>query len=112
MWDAIFSIVFGFFFVALMLGIFHSLVKIRRSRTKKQKAEVVGYKGKVLLPIPASGQGKGRVWISINGVVSEYDAITLGADELATGTSVIVLNVVDDKTLEVKRIRLASDMNL
>ena len=111
MWNAIFSIIFGLIFVALMSGVFFSLIKLQRASTMKHRAEVVGYKGKVLVPVPAANQGKGRVWVSVKGVVSEYDAITLGEDELAEGTSIIVLNVVDDKTLEVKRIRLVSDMD-
>ena len=111
MWNGIFSIVFGLIFVALMSGILYSLIKIQRARTVKHRAEVVGYKGKVLDPVPSAGQGKGRIRVSVNGALSEYDAITLGEDELSTGTSIIVLNVVDDQTLEVKRIRLVSDMD-
>ena len=111
MWNAIFSIIFGLIFLVLMLGACNSLFKMQRARTLKHRAEVIGYKGKVLLPIPPAGQGKGRVRVNVNGTVSEYDAITLGEDELARDTSIIVLNVVDDKTLEVKQIRLLSNMD-
>ncbi|MBQ9597402.1 MAG: hypothetical protein IJR34_04040 [Bacteroidales bacterium] len=111
MWNGIFSVLFGLIFVVLMSGIFYSLIKMQRARTVNHRAEVVGYKGKVLVPVPSANQGKGRVRVSVKGVVSEYDAITLGEDELAEGTSIIVLNLVDDKTLEVKRIRLVSDID-
>ena len=111
MWNGIFSVLFGLIFVVLMSGIFNSLIKMQRARTVNHGAEVVGYKGKVLVPVPSANQGKGRVWVSVKGVVSEYDAITLGEDELAEGASIIVLNLVDDKTLEVKRIRLVSDID-
>ncbi|MCR4566075.1 MAG: hypothetical protein K5651_08305 [Bacteroidales bacterium] len=111
MWNGIFSVLFGLIFVVLMSGIFYSLIKMQRARTVKHRAEVVGYKGKVLVPVPSANQGKGRVWVSVKGVVSEYDAITLGEDELAEGVSIIVLNLVDDRTLEVKRIRLVSDID-
>lgn len=111
MWNAIFSIIFGLIFLVLMLDACNSLIKMQRARTLTHRAEVIGYKGKVLLPIPPAGQGKGRVRVNVNGTVSEYDAITPGEDELAGDTSIIVLNVVDDKTLEVKQIRLLSDMD-
>ena len=111
MWNGIFSVLFGLIFVVLMSGIFNSLIKMQRARTVNHGAEVVGYKGKVLVPVPSANQGKGRVWVSVKGVVSEYDAITLGEDELAEGASIIVLNLVDDKTLEVKQIRLVSDID-
>ncbi|MBP5539074.1 MAG: hypothetical protein J6X69_04505 [Bacteroidales bacterium] len=109
MWNVLFSFFFGLLFVVLMMGVFHSLSQMQKSRKSSSKADVVGYKGKVDLPIPSANQGKGKVRVSINGTVREYDAITRGEEELATGTSVIVLNVVGENILEVKRIRLLSD---
>ena len=111
MWNMIFSVFFGLLFVVLVMGVFHSLSKMQQSGNIVLRAAAVGCKGKVYLPIPAANQGRGKVQITINDAVREYDAITFGDEELTTGTSIIVLNVVDENTLEVKRIRLLSDCN-
>lgn len=109
MWNMLFSFFFGLIYVVLVMGIFHSISQMLQSRKKNSKADVIGCKGKVELPIPSAHQGVGKVQISINGDVREYDAITLGEEELATGTTILVLSVINENTLEVKRIRLLSD---
>ena len=95
-------IIIGLVFVALVMALFRWLSKMQQSGNIRLSEEAVGCKGEVYLPIPAAGAGKGKVQITINASVREYDAMTTG-EALATGVPVVVTRVVDDNTLEVVR---------
>ena len=61
----------------------------------------VGCEGKVYLTIPGERAGAGKVQITINNSVREYDALTDG-DTLKTGTRIHVTEVIDADTLLVE----------
>ena len=63
----------------------------------------VGCKGKAYLAIPAERSGEGKVQITINDSVREYDAVTDG-DAIKTGAQVKVLEVLDPHTLLVEEL--------
>ncbi|MDO4802395.1 MAG: hypothetical protein Q4A15_09545 [Prevotellaceae bacterium] len=54
----------------------------------------------VYLRIPAGGEGKGKVQISINGSVHEIDALT-DEDQIKSGTIVKIVEVLDNETVKV-----------
>ncbi|MCQ2075416.1 MAG: serine protease [Bacteroidaceae bacterium] len=54
----------------------------------------------VYLRIPASGEGKGKVQISINGSVHEIDALT-DEDAIPSGQNVKIVEIIDNETLKV-----------
>lgn len=101
-WRMLVCIVIGLIFVALVMSLFRWLSKMQQSGNIRLSEEAVGCKGEVYLPIPAAGAGKGKVQISINGSIREYDAMTSG-EALPTGVPVVVTRVVDETTLEVAR---------
>jgi membrane protein implicated in regulation of membrane protease activity len=57
--------------------------------------------GEVYLPIPANRNGLGKVTVNIDGSLREIDAITEGI-EIPTGSSVRVIEVLDDNLLLVE----------
>ena len=60
----------------------------------------MGRIGTVYLSIPAEKHGQGKVTVSVQERSLEFDAVT-NDRELTTGESVLVIDVVDDHTLEV-----------
>lgn len=60
----------------------------------------MGRIGTVYLSIPKEKNGQGKVTVSVQERSLEFDAIT-NDRELTTGESVLVIDVVDDHTLEV-----------
>jgi hypothetical protein len=63
-----------------------------------------GCNGKVYLTIPAERGGTGKVQITINGAVREYDAMTDSEQDLKTGKAIKVVEAIDNSTLLVEEI--------
>ena len=61
----------------------------------------VGCEGTVYLTIPAERKGLGKVQITINNAIREYDALTDG-EALQTGVPITVTEVLNDHTLVVE----------
>ncbi len=64
--------------------------------------QTMGMPGRVYVKIPAESQGQGRVTVLVGERTVEFQAVT-PQEELPTGTSVIVTNVLNDKLIEVTR---------
>lgn len=93
--------VIGVLLVIAVMAIFRFMSGMEQSGTI-QMANAVGCKGNVYLKIPADKRGEGKVQISIQGAIREFDAITLG-EELETGAPIQVVEVVNDSMLLVER---------
>ena len=63
--------------------------------------DCVGKTVDVYLRIPAQREGKGKVQVSINGSVQEFDAMTDG-EAFSSGRKVTVVSVIDGSTVLVK----------
>lgn len=63
--------------------------------------DCVGKQVSVYLRIPANRSGKGKIQVSLNGSVLEFEAITDG-EEIKSGTQAQVIEVVEGSTLLVK----------
>lgn len=63
----------------------------------------VGCKGIVYLTIPANKEGEGKVQISIQGAIREYDAVTIG-EKLTNGRPIKVVEVLNESTLLVESV--------
>ena len=61
----------------------------------------VGCQGKCYLTIPGERAGEGKVQITIQGAVREYNAVTDG-DTIKTGTPSKVIEAIDANTLLVE----------
>ena len=97
------SVLVGVAFVALVMWLFKWLYSMQQTGNINVYKSAVGCTGTVYLPIPAERGGEGKVQITIQGAVREYNAVTDG-DEIKTGTSVKVLEAIDGNTLLVEEL--------
>ncbi len=97
----IISVLVGVGLVVLVMYLFKWLYGMQSSGNINVFESAVGCQGKVYLTIPGQRKGQGKVQISINNAIREYDALTEG-DDLPTGTSINVVEVIDASTLLVE----------
>ena len=99
----IISALVGIALVALVMYMFKWLSSMQQSGNINVYKSAVGCQGKCYLRIPAERSGEGKVQITIQGAVREYDAVTDG-DEIKTGASVKVVEAIDGNTLLVEEL--------
>lgn len=99
----IISVLVGVALVALVMYMFKWLYSMQQSGNINVYKSAVGCQGKCYLRIPGERAGEGKVQITIQGAVREYDAVTDG-DEIKTGASVKVLEAIDGNTLLVEEL--------
>ena len=95
------SAIIGVALVALVMYLFKWLSSMQQSGNINVYKAAVGCNGTVYLTIPAERGGEGKVQITINNSVREYNAVTDG-DLLKTGTPIRVAEVVNADTLLVE----------
>ena len=61
-------------------------------------SECVGMKGNTYLRIPGNRKGKGKIQISANGSIHEFDAVTDGS-EIPTGSNIRIVAIVGNSML-------------
>ena len=61
-------------------------------------SECVGMKGNTYLRIPGNRKGKGKIQISVNGSIHEFDAVTDGS-EIPTGSNIRIEAIVGNSML-------------
>lgn len=61
-------------------------------------SECVGMKGNTYLRIPGNRKGKGKIQISVNGSIHEFDAVTDGS-EIPTGSNIRIVAIVGNSML-------------
>ena len=93
----------GVALVVLVMYLFKWLNSMQQTGTIDVFTQAVGCQGKVYLTIPAERSGTGKVQVTINNSVREYDAVTDG-EELKTGASVKITEVVNETTMVVEPI--------
>lgn len=74
-----------------------AIVRLGRDQTI-QTADAIGRTGTVYLTVPAQRSGKGKVSVSLGGVLKEYEAVTDGPT-LPTGQAVTVAGIVEEAVL-------------
>ena len=95
------------YFIAICVGLLFSYATVFLIKKMKKLehngaykiADCVGKSCDVYLRIPAAGEGKGKVQISLNGSIHEFDAVSTG-EAIATGKRVKVI-AVEGNVLEV-----------
>lgn len=97
------SILIGVVLVATVMMLFKWLSGMQQSGNIDIYKSAIGCSGKVYLTIPACRRGEGKVQISINNSVREYNAVTDG-DTLKTGADISVVEVISDNTVLVEEI--------
>ena len=99
----IISVLVGIALVALVMYMFKWLYSMQQSGNINVFKSAVDCEGTVYLTIPGERAGEGKVQITIQGAVREYNAVTDG-DEIKTGTSVKVVEAIDGNTLLVEEL--------
>lgn len=97
------AVVVGVALVAAVMWLFKWLAGMQQSGNIDLYKSAVGCSGSVYLTIPAARSGEGKVQITINGSVREYNAVTDG-DAIKNGTPVKVSEVIDNHTLLVEEL--------
>ena len=93
----------GIALVLAVMWLFKWLSGMQQSGNIDLQKCAAGCSGSVYLTIPASRSGEGKVQITINGAVREYNAVTDG-DAIKTGTPIKVTEVIDGNTLLVEEL--------
>ena len=96
------SMVIGGVLVTTVMYLFKWLATMQQSGNINLQKSAAGCEGKVYLTIPAARSGSGKVQITINGAVREYDAFTENETPLKTGTPIRVVDALDATTLLVE----------
>ncbi len=98
-------------FVSLLLGLI-AMVLIAlcmrwamklQSDGSVQSFNAVGHTASVYLTIPAKRRGRGKVTVTVQERLSEYDAVTDDPQPLPTGSEVLVVSLSDENVLVVRR---------
>lgn len=63
----------------------------------------VGQPAKIYIPVPPSGAGKGKIQVSLQGRIMEYEAVSDDTETLSTGENVVVDEVVGSDIVKVMR---------
>jgi hypothetical protein len=69
----------------------------------------VGLPATVYIPIPAGSKGAGKVQLSMQNRIVEYQAVTDDAEPLKTGDKVEVIGVMNSDTVQVRRVRRSTE---
>lgn len=97
------AILIGAIFVAIFFLLVKQLFKLESSGNIDMN-DCIGKVCNVYLRIPAAKTGKGKVQMSINGTIIEFDAITEDENIIKTGAQVKVVALVSDNVLLVERV--------
>ncbi|MBQ3766610.1 MAG: NfeD family protein [Bacteroidales bacterium] len=89
--------------VAAVMYLFKWLSTMQQSGNINVYKAAVGCQGKCYLTIPAERAGEGKVQITIQGAVREYNAVTDG-DAIKTGTPIKVVEAINANTLLVEEL--------
>ena len=97
------SVIVGILLVTVVMWIFKWLSGMQQTGNIDVHKSAVGCEGKVYLTIPGERKGEGKVQITINNAVTEYDAVTDG-ETIPTGKAIKVTEVINDYTLLVEEL--------
>ncbi len=101
-WLILISSLVGLFLVAGVMLIFYGMSKMSESGNI-QPQQTIGLTAHVYIPIPAHKEGIGKIQLSVQNSVREYDAMTEG-ESLKTGNIVKIKEIVEGSVLLVEKI--------
>ena len=97
-WLSLLSVFFGLLLVAIVMALLYALSKTAQSGNIDIK-NAVGCTATVYFTIPAAGKGAGKIQMSIQQAVREYDAISESDEPIRSGSMVSVKKIIDARTL-------------
>lgn len=92
--------------VAAMYGMYWLMSSISRlqSSGNERISNAIGRRATVYVPVPGARAGAGKVQVSMQNRIVEYQAVSDEADRLATGETVDIVAIVDTDTVQVRRV--------
>ena len=92
--------------LAAMYGMYWLMMQISRlsSSGNERIANALGRRATVYIPIPAAGRGAGKVQLSMQNRIVEFQAVTEEPEPLKTGETVEVVEVSGSDRVRVRRI--------
>jgi hypothetical protein len=100
-WLTLVCVFTGLVLVAIVMALLYALSKTTQSGNIDIK-NAVGCPATVYFTIPAAGKGIGKIQMSIQQAVREYDAVSESDEPIRTGSMVRVKNVINPHTLLVE----------
>ena len=97
------AVLVGIALVVAVMYLFKWLSSMQQSGNINVYKSAEGCQGKCYLVIPGERAGEGKVQITIQGAVREYNAVTDG-DTIKTGTPIKVVEAIDANTLLVEEL--------
>ena len=99
----ILAVLVGIGLVVAVMYLFKWLSSMQQSGNINVYKAAAGCQGKCYLTIPGERSGEGKVQITIQGAVREYNAVTDG-DTIKTGTPIKVVETINANTLLVEEL--------
>jgi hypothetical protein len=96
------SIVAGAIAMYSMYGLLRLIASLNSSGNE-HIGNAVGLTATVYVPIPAASKGAGKVQLSMQNRIVEYQAVTDDAEPLKTGETVDVVGILNSDTVQVRR---------
>jgi hypothetical protein len=103
MWLTLLCVFVGLLLVTIVMALLYALSKAIQSGNIDIK-DAVGRTATVYFPIPAARKGSGKVQLSIQQAVREYDALTDEDEKIPTGAIVRIKNVINATTLLIEKL--------
>ena len=97
----IISVLAGLAMMTAMATLMYFMYNLRESGSLKLK-NAVGKKGATYLRIPANKKGFGKIQITVQGSVHEFNAICNEPEEIPTGAIIEVIEIVEGNVMLVK----------
>jgi len=89
--------------VTLVMFLFKWLNGMQQSGNINVWKSAVGCQGTVYLTIPGERSGEGKIQVTINNAVREYNALTDG-ESIKTGTAIKITEVLNENTMLVEEL--------
>ena len=102
-WLTLLCVLIGLVLVAIVMALLYALSKTTQSGNIDIK-NAIGHPATVYYTIPAAGKGAGKIQMSIQQAVREYDAVSESEEPIRTGSMVRVKSVIDAHTLLVENL--------
>ena len=103
-WLTLLCVFIGLLLVAIVMALLYALSKTAQSGNIDIN-NTVGRPATVYFTIPAAGKGKGKIQISVQQAVREYDAVCESDEPILTGGMVRIKSVIDAHTLLVEKLK-------
>lgn len=94
----------GFSAMLIVGYVMYAFARLQDDGSVFNPYEALDEVGTVYMRIPANKQGVGKIQIKLQGSIKEIEAVTAESSTIPTGTSIRVVDIIDDKIMLVEPI--------